>query len=306
MESLAKRELDSADPSSEEVLLQLHLILTSPEFRIPERGRRLLQYVVSEKLAGRQSSIKAFTIAQDVCGRTARFDAQNDPVVRIEAGRLRKELERYYLTEGRNDGLLITIPKGCYVPHFGPKLSADKQTPGRDTYVAALSAWQPRSIKYLTSGVAMGALLFGIVWLDAGENAPTFPTTPRTSGRLVLGVEQFVGEDAGDTPRWLTDAIIGRLFSVKGIIVVVSRTSGHSASADGGPAYSLQGRVGIDGTTVRGVARLVRNEDGAVVWADDFQADTAGEQTLVVEDHLVDGIVDSLAGELSTQLADAE
>ncbi|MDF2813606.1 MAG: adenylate cyclase, partial [Microvirga sp.] len=35
-----------------------------------------------------------------------------------EAGRLRRALERYYLSGGLSDPVVITIPKGAYVPHF--------------------------------------------------------------------------------------------------------------------------------------------------------------------------------------------
>ena len=46
----------------------------------------------------------------------ATFDPQHDPVVRIEAAKLRRSLERYYLTAGRQDRSRIGLPKGTYVP----------------------------------------------------------------------------------------------------------------------------------------------------------------------------------------------
>ncbi|MGY3611535.1 hypothetical protein ACWGRJ_47735, partial [Bradyrhizobium sp. Lot11] len=76
----------SSIPSHEEVQQQLERILSSPEFRLPERARRFLEFVVTETLAGRRDYLKAFTIAQAVFGRDANFDAQQDPCVRIEAG----------------------------------------------------------------------------------------------------------------------------------------------------------------------------------------------------------------------------
>ena len=78
-----------------------------------------LTYVVEEALAGRTDRIKAYTIATEVFGRDARFDPQLDSIVRIEAGRLRRSLERYYLTDGRTSRLRIDIPRGGYVPVFG-------------------------------------------------------------------------------------------------------------------------------------------------------------------------------------------
>jgi hypothetical protein len=85
---------------------------------VPERNRKFLSYVVEEVLAGRADRIKAYSIAIEVFGRDASFDPQSDPVVRIEAGHVRRELERYYLTGGQRDPLLISIPTGGYVPTF--------------------------------------------------------------------------------------------------------------------------------------------------------------------------------------------
>lgn len=93
-------------------------VLASRSLRSTARGRRFLQFVVQETQAGRADRIKAYTIAVDVFDRDADFDSSVDPVVRIQAGRLRQALEHYYLTEGADDPVRITIPKGGYVPHF--------------------------------------------------------------------------------------------------------------------------------------------------------------------------------------------
>jgi adenylate cyclase len=58
------------------------------------------------------------TVATQVLGRKADFDPNLDPIVRIMAGRLRRALERYYATHGRQDQVRIDIPKGSYVPIF--------------------------------------------------------------------------------------------------------------------------------------------------------------------------------------------
>ena len=97
----------------------LERILASPGFDASARNRRLLEYLVEETLAGRADRLKGLTIAIDVFGRdAATFDPQPDPVVRIEAAKLRRRLERYYLTAGQEDPIRIDIPKGTYVPTF--------------------------------------------------------------------------------------------------------------------------------------------------------------------------------------------
>ena len=72
--------------------------------------------MVEQTLAGRGDRLKAYDLAVAVLGRDDGFDPQNDPIVRIEFARLRRDLEHYYLTDGRDDPIRITIPKGHYVP----------------------------------------------------------------------------------------------------------------------------------------------------------------------------------------------
>jgi adenylate cyclase len=105
-----------ADPSPDEVRAQLQRILDSPSFEASERRRRFLRYVMEEMLAGRAGRLKGYSIATAVFDRDDSFDPQTDPVVRLEARRLRRALEHYYLTAGRHDPIRIEIPKGGYVP----------------------------------------------------------------------------------------------------------------------------------------------------------------------------------------------
>jgi adenylate cyclase len=107
------------------VTKQLERILSSDDFQASARNRSFLRYVTEETLAGHEASIKAYSIACNVFGRPTTFDPSGDPIVRIEAGKLRKALERYYLTAGTSDPLRIEIPKGTYVPAFGPATRSD-------------------------------------------------------------------------------------------------------------------------------------------------------------------------------------
>ena len=69
-------------------------------------------------MSGGAQEIKGYTVATEVFGRKADFDAAKDTIVRIQGGRLRQALERYYLTIGGQDPIQIDIPKGAYVPTF--------------------------------------------------------------------------------------------------------------------------------------------------------------------------------------------
>ncbi|MBW2657312.1 MAG: hypothetical protein JRC59_06370, partial [Deltaproteobacteria bacterium] len=107
-------------PTPEAIRAQLERILDSAEFRASDKQRKFLSFVVDETLEDHASQIKGYTIAVTVYGRTEKFDPQVDPIVRVEAGRLRRALEHYYLTAGKNDPVRLKIPKGSYVPTFNP------------------------------------------------------------------------------------------------------------------------------------------------------------------------------------------
>jgi serine/threonine-protein kinase len=99
-------------------LVREHLdrIVRSTSFARADRLRAFLRFVVEKTLAGEQGAIKEYSIAVDVCGRDPSFDPKTDPIVRVDANRLRARLEAYYALEGRDDRVRIQILKGTYVP----------------------------------------------------------------------------------------------------------------------------------------------------------------------------------------------
>lgn len=99
-------------------LVREHLqrIVGSPAFAKADRLRAFLRFVVEKTLAGQQDTIKEYSIALEVCGRAATFDPKTDPIVRVDANRLRARLDAYYRLEGRDDRIRIQLPKGSYVP----------------------------------------------------------------------------------------------------------------------------------------------------------------------------------------------
>jgi len=97
---------------------ELQRVLASGDFPATERNRRFLTYAVEKELAGQPEEITALQVGTRVFGRSENFDPNKDPIVRIEAGKLRRDLETYYLKEGRNNPLRISLPRGGYRPRF--------------------------------------------------------------------------------------------------------------------------------------------------------------------------------------------
>ncbi len=101
-----------------EVSQHLEMLLASPDFDATQTLRTLLQYLINQTLAGNADSIDEFTVATNVFGRGFGYDPANDPIAMIQTDRLRRALERYYRTTGKQSSVRIEIFKGTYVPTF--------------------------------------------------------------------------------------------------------------------------------------------------------------------------------------------
>jgi TolB-like protein/Flp pilus assembly protein TadD len=101
-----------------EAIEQLDRVLKSGTFEQADRLKRFLTFVVTEAVAGRRNELKEYVIGVQVFRREDSFDPRTDPIVRVQARRLRAKLVRYYREEGRGDQLVIDLPKGGYAPVF--------------------------------------------------------------------------------------------------------------------------------------------------------------------------------------------
>ena len=93
---------------------EVERILQSATFRNSEALRRLLRFLADKRLSGEADQLKEYSVGIDVLGKPASYDPRQDSIVRIQAGRLRQKLAEYYRTEGKNDHLVIDLPKGCF------------------------------------------------------------------------------------------------------------------------------------------------------------------------------------------------
>jgi serine/threonine-protein kinase len=120
--------LELRKDADEKTTRQLTRILASRAFRQADRLKRFLAFIVEETLAGRGERLKEFAVGVEVFGKDDSFDPRNDPIVRVQARRLRAQLARYYHEEGHDDELAIDLPKGGYAPVFRPlkKTSASR------------------------------------------------------------------------------------------------------------------------------------------------------------------------------------
>jgi hypothetical protein len=160
-------------PSAEEVMEALQRLVASPDFPASERNTRFLQRVVMNSLQGIKTP--ASEVATQVFGRSAPFDATEDPIVRIEASKLRRDLETYYLKSGKHDRVRISMPKGRYLARFSYNEAAMAGTPSAGHLLilrAALLGWRGEVREAREA------------WSVVREEFPDFHFNPRVHGAL--------------------------------------------------------------------------------------------------------------------------
>lgn len=306
-----------AGPAECDIRAQLERILTSPEFNVPERVRQFLSYVVEQTLAGRAERIKAYSVAVEVFGRDANFDMQNDPVVRIEAGRLRRALERYYLLAGSSDPVLIEIPKGAYVPHFAWRPSHQAQA--ETTLLASLpnaaelrgwaSGWlQRRWLLGLALCLAAGVL--GAISWSLGARSPAFSSSsahllrPDGPSLVVKPFLSLSGTSSADLyAAGITEEILAQLARFKELTVFGRETS-HAlppaASASEirrrfGSRYVLEGGVRVSDGKLRVTSRVLDGETAAILWSQAYDGDLRASNIVDIEMDIASKVATAVA-----------
>src|SRR6476659_5874977 len=91
---------------------QLNRILASKTFSQVDRLKRFVSFIVQEAVARRGGDLKEYVIGVQVFGKEDAFDPRTDPIVRVQARRLRAKLVNYYREAGRADEWIVELPKG--------------------------------------------------------------------------------------------------------------------------------------------------------------------------------------------------
>jgi TolB-like protein len=279
-----------------------------------------LRFVVDAELSGRSSRIKGYTIAVEVLRRDAKFDPRLDPIVRVEAGRLRRAIDRYYRTLGVDDQVIIDLPRGGYVPTFrwrAPGAHADgaaaapagRQTMDARGSVVDTPVWPGRRASRQLGVLAVAvALLLGLVILLAprlrepptagNTRAPARPPVKLAdikapgNGMPVMAVDPF---DVAGTPgphSIMAGSLrerLGDAFSRFDLVNIVDEGAQKTASAAPLPAqYRFGGALEYDAEGgVRMSFRVVDAADSKVVWSQVFERIKPTDDRAVAEEAIV-------------------
>jgi TolB-like protein len=307
--TMAKREkitlgVDLTPSHRLEIEVQSARLVASEELSGSPRLQQLLTYLVKETLDGRSDRIKGVTIVQDVFGQSDPEIAQASTVVSVEARRLRRKLTDYYLTAGVNDPVVITIPKGTFVPVF--------QDVSSQTNTQSASGPEENSPKRRVSGgrliffLALAAsMLVGSIWLwntgaTMSEPAGYHFEQPAIA---VMPFRNSTGSPVNDgLAAGLTEDLTTDLARLREIDVIsyssVSRLAGQDISpAEIGKAlkvsHILQGSIRGTAPNVRITAELMNAVSGKLIWADRLDRDF--DDPLAFQNEIASRVVEGMS-----------
>lgn len=275
--------------SPDEIRLQLDRMLASATFSSADRMSGFLRYVVERTLAGEGDQIKEYVIGVAVFGRGDDYDPRLDSIVRVEARRLRTKLDEYDAADGRDDTIIIAIPRGSYSPTFEqrvPQVAAPLIETAREQSPTTPPRWRPGLI---AAGLALlvALPLAFLLWNGA------LTSVGRATPMVTIAVLPFAeySNDPGDEllAARLTDGVTSELARIK-TLGVVSHTSALQFAGTRRPIKEiaqalnaeliLEGSVHHEGDKVRIEARIVDTTIDRKLWVDDFVGTAAEPREL--------------------------
>ena len=257
--------LEDADQTvpAEEVREQLQRLLANPAFRATEAQRSFLSFVVEKTLAGETDEIKGYTVATRVFGRREDFDQSTDPIVSIQANKLRRALEHYYLVAGGQDPLRIDMPKGTYVPTFHRQR------------VPAAGTGEPQDRAEA----------------DALESA--WPTV------LVQLFQNLTGEpDLDYLAHGLATELATEITRYQDIrVLMVNAAAPGRRASDSGARFTIDGSVRKDAHGIKVAVSLNDTRTGVHLWSDTHRCDLEAARLISFQEQVARVVTAKVAGE---------
>ena len=256
---------------------------------------RLLRFLTDRTLAGREGELKEYTIALGVFDRSDAFDPRTDPIVRLEARRLRLKLAEYYQRDGVDDPVVIELPKGAYVPLF--RL-------GRPIEVKSDSAGEPSGARPGRRRFSVAAAVFLAIVLSVTIYSLRRSHATASASVAVLAFrDNSPHQELGYFADGVRDGLIGVLIHARGVEVAARASSGQHVAGQENPveaARQLQadavvsGSVSPIGGQVQVVITLINARTGKYMWSKTYQA--VATDLPLVQQSAASGIAQALGG----------
>jgi TolB-like protein/Flp pilus assembly protein TadD len=297
--------------SAERIREELEKILSSVTFHGSAAQAKLLRYLVEQSLEGNQESVKEYSIGVDALGRPDSFDPRRDNIVRVQAGRLRSRLARYYESEGLDDPVRIEFPKGAYTATF----HTDGATPGISLTEANVEATVEASASYRDLFVhwkAAAIIVLALLATGAGvhHRRASAPSVSAPSVAVLPFLNRSDDKEGEVFSDGLTDELIDSLGKVPGLHVVArgSAFQFKDKTVDIrriGPALNvrtvLEGSVRKYGDRLRITAELDDTTTGYRLWSESYDREL--QDALAIQRDISQAIVDALGGQLAGRAA---
>ena len=253
------------------VRAQLGKILSSSVFANSPRMSRFLRFVVETTLEGNGERIKEYVIALEVFEKAEDYDPQADSTVRTEASKLRSRLARYYESEGRDDPVVVTIPKGSYVPKFEDR--------GNGAPVTSAAYPRPAArgpVGWLAIVAAAGlAVAAASLWRSRTSPLPAPRLVPVTSYPELEEQPSISPDGTRVAFRWKGEIYVKQIGTDGGEIPITKNPGVESFPAwspDGSRiAFVRNGEVFL-APALGGSERKVAESAGRVAWTSDGSA----------------------------------
>jgi hypothetical protein len=248
--------LATKDPISDARWRSVERVADSALFQRPSRLRDLFLYICDNSLHGRHEELREQRIGEVVFGRGNDFRPNDDTIVRVEARKLRKRLEEYFATEGKNEPTIISIPKGAYIASFEPRTKSG--TPheageGASSSEAGLAVAAIRNSGKRAGGAFVWAVILAVTTVLFGSIAAWYAVRDQQNARVLA----WAGAASGrKNPLWTAlfnkdqqtyivcaDSALVLYQDITGMPVTLSDyvNRNYSASAQGATA---QGQIG--------------------------------------------------------------
>ena len=289
--------------SESEIRAQLEKVLTSEGFADAGRLGPFLRYLVEQTLAGEGLKLKESVLGVEVFQRRPDYDPRIDPIVRVEASRLRSRLGEYYGGAGAADPVRIELPKGTYVPVFTAAAAAP-------VLEAAPRVTARRGI-LLAAGVAVAAAALAAWWWAGRASHIHLPAGPPS-----VAVLPFVNLSEDPANEYfsdgLTEELTDALAKVEGLRVA-ARSSSFQYKGKAQDVREVgrrlnvgavvEGSVRKSGERVRITAQLVNAGDGYHLWSHTYEREL--RDIFAIQEEIARSIVNALRVELRADLSQA-
>ncbi len=267
-----------AETAEPETLVEaaLEQLLSWPGLSRSPQLARFLDYIVRARLRGDEGSIKAYAIAVDVFGRPQSFDPQADPIVRVQARRLRAALDEYYAGEGAGDPVRIHLPVGRYVPEFQFRGEAPAGVVPPEPVRESPPRPEVRLARPTRAGLSEWMLYVIVLFIGAGiivalvQVLMPRPTRIEVPGPPTVGIAEFTAIASADWEGQAARSIAGLAIELVTDLqlfddILPDYVQPDSRDEDG-PDYQLTGIARQESGQVRVTASLRRSDSDAALW----------------------------------------